>query len=248
MEWAGIAALWAAVLAAGCGTTRNRDQDLTVAPLPPGRAETQRVKELPPDRAAKVCLTVAHELDKSGYPNEAIEQYERALKHDPQAIGAMHRLAVLYDRQGDVVRAQSAYRRALELSPKDPNLLSDMGYFCYERGNWTEAETWLRKALAANPKHARARINLGMALAQQGKPQEALAAFSQVIPPAEAQANLGMILAQRGELEAARQALRQSLKLEPASKVVQAALARLEKPAATEALRDPGTIRTSLDK
>ena len=247
-EWVGTVALSAVLLAAGCGTTGKRDKDLAIAPPPPSRVEPRPEKDLPPDRAVKVCLSVAEELERSGYLTEAAEQYNKALKYDPRSLQATHRLAVIYDSQGDVVRAQSGYKHALELSPKDPALLNDMGYFCYERGRWSEAEDWLRKALAADPKNARARINLGMALAQQGKSQEALAAFNKVVGPAEAQANLGMILAQCGQLEEAKKALQQSLTLEPASKVVQAALARLEKPAPTEALRDPETIRTSISK
>jgi Tfp pilus assembly protein PilF len=243
--WAGIAALSGALLAPGCGTTRNRDKDLAVAPLPATRAESEPVKDLPPDRAAKACLTVAEELEKNGYATEAAEQYERALKHNPRSVEATHRLAVIHDRQGDVVRAQAGYRRALELKPKDPDLLNDMGYFCYERANWTEAETWLRKALEFDPKHARARVNLGMTLAQQGKSKEALEAFAAVVSPAEAQANLGMILAQRGQLDEARQAFRKSLDLEPSSKIAQAALAKLEKPTTKDAARDPAAIRAS---
>jgi len=240
-----IAVLSLTLLASGCAVTRNRGTELASTPVPTVDAGTQSMKDLPPDRAAKVCLTVAAELEKNGYESEAIDQYEKARKHDPRSIEATHRLAVLYDRQGDVVRAQTEYRRALEMSPKDPDLLNDMGYFCYERGNWSEAETWLRKALTAAPKHARARVNLGMTLAQQGKSQEALAEFTAVLSPAEAQANLGMIQAQRGQFEEAKQAFRKSLDLEPSSKVVRAALAKLEKPQSTNMSQNPRAFRTS---
>jgi Flp pilus assembly protein TadD len=120
-----------------------------------------------------------------------------------------------------------------------------MGYFCYGRGDWAEAERWLRKAVAAAPKNGRARVNLGMAVAQQGKSEEALSEFSKAVTPAQAQANLGLIEAQRGRTEEARQALRKSLMLEPDAKIVQAALAALEKPADTVTAQKPESPRIS---
>jgi Tfp pilus assembly protein PilF len=238
---------WLSVVLAtvGCGMTRNRGTELAARPAPAVERAVRPAKDLPPGQAAKLCLNVAAELEKNGYETEAIEQYEKAEKLDPRSVKVAHRLAVLYDRQGNIVRAQAEYRRTLETSPKDADLINDMGYFCYERGNWTEAERWLRKALAVDPKHARAHVNLGMALAQQGKVDEALAAFAAVVSPAEAQANLGMILAQRGQVEEAKQAFRKSLDSEPDSKVVRAALTALEKPDAISKAVLPATTRVS---
>jgi len=214
---------------AGCGTTHNRQSEPSLRPSPSSKTASQPSKDLPPEKAAQVCFTVATELARKGYETEAIEQYEKAGKLDPRNAEVAHRLAVLFDRQGNVVRAQTEYHRALEVSPNNPDLLNDMGYFAYERSNWTEAESWLRKALAANPKHDRACVNLGMALAQQGKVEEALATFSKVVTPAQAQANVGMILAQRGRIQDARKAFKESLNHDPDSKVVHAALAALER-------------------
>src|SRR4051794_26529618 len=61
--------------------------------------------ELPEDRAAEVCLATARELEKMGNEHEAIDQYEKARKHNPQLPQPTRRLAVLYDRQGDLDRA-----------------------------------------------------------------------------------------------------------------------------------------------
>jgi Tfp pilus assembly protein PilF len=249
MKWRQIAK-WAVVLAApltapGCGTTRNRGTEASVPKGPTVEAPPQAAKDLSHDAAVKVSLAVAGELEKSGYFNEAIEQYEKVKKLDPRSTRAAHRLAVLHDRKGDVVRAQAEYERALEMDPKNPDLLNDMGYFCYGRGDWAGAERWLRKAVAAAPKNERARVNLGMAVAQQGKSAEALSEFSKVVTPAQAQANLGLIEAQRGRTEEARQALRKSLMLEPDAKIVQAALAALEKPADAVTDQKPGSPRIS---
>jgi hypothetical protein len=136
---------------------------------------------------------------------------------------------VLYDRQGDFKHADAEYKKAVEARPKDADLLNDLAYHYYQCGDWVLAEASLRKALAVNPKHERAWINLGMALAQQGKVEEAFKAFTKVISPAEAKSNLGMILAQNGKKGAANQAFRESLEMEPDAPATRAALAQLEK-------------------
>src|SRR5205085_2746186 len=102
-----LVALSAAFSAAGCGTTRNHELGLAATPVPTIEAGAPPSKELPPDRAALLCLTVGAELEKNGYEVEAIEQYEKARSLEPRSTAAAHRLAVLHDRRGDVVRAQA---------------------------------------------------------------------------------------------------------------------------------------------
>lgn len=241
----GLAGLFAVGSVLGCAATRVAAPKLSAAPEPSPGPVARSQPDLPPDRAAQVCLAAAAELEKDGYEADAVRQYERARELDPLAAGVARRLAVILDRQGDHTRAAIEYKRALEEHPKDPGLLNDMGYFCYERGDWVQAETWLRKALAADSKHAKAWVNLGMALAQQGKARESLDAFGKVVSPGAAQANLGMILAQSGRHQEAKQALRQALALEPDAKLARTVLAALEKRSPPVADQTPGAPRIS---
>jgi Flp pilus assembly protein TadD len=215
----------------GCHATPVRERGLSPVAQSSIERSAEHTPNISPQRAAKLALEAAFQMEKSGHERLAVEQYERARQLDPKLTQVAHRLAVLHDRQGDFARAAIEYKKALEARPKDAGLLNDMAYHCYQRGDWSGAETWLRQALAVDPKHQRAWINLGMTLAQQGKTKEGFEAFAKVVSPAEAKSNLGMILAQRGQYEDARQAFRESLALEPDSSLTRAALTRLEKPA-----------------
>jgi Tfp pilus assembly protein PilF len=216
----------------GCRATKWMERD----PLqgsdtqPAEQVKVNPRAELPPAKAAEVCLRTALELEKSGYHDEAAKEYEKAREFNPRLSQIARRLAVLYDKQGNDERAKSEYQRALAASPNDPELLNDVGYFAYERGLWSEAEEWLRKAIALDPNHQRAWVNLGMALGQQGRNQESLNAFSRVVTPAEAEKNLGIILAQRGDIQQAKMALQRSLMIEPDAKLPRAILAELDQP------------------
>jgi Flp pilus assembly protein TadD len=206
-------------------------------------------KELPADAAARVCLATAQSLERGGKVHEATLLYERARQKDPRLHHVCRRLAVLYDRQGNFVRAQQEYEQALRLTPDDADLLNDLGYSHYSRGNWEEAEKYLRKSVDKNPKHERAWMNLGLALGQQERYADSVDAFTRVVGPARAQCNLAFILTTRGKQEEARGAYREALRLDPELKLAEAALAKLERAPMPETVsRTSKAERTAVGK
>jgi Tfp pilus assembly protein PilF len=184
--------------------------------------------ELPPKKAAQVCLAVAELEEKEGREADAIAQYQKARQFDPSLRSVGRRLAVLYDRTGDADHALAEYRRAIDDNPRDGDLHNDLGYFYYQRGAWAEAERTFRAALALRPDYARAWNNLGMTLAQQQRYEESLAAFQKVVSPANAYCNLGFILMTQGKHAEAKQAYEKALQKDPSLKVAQDALASLQ--------------------
>src|SRR5262245_5241702 len=153
------------------------------APGAPGGQALSLKAEFSPGEHAKICFTTAESLEQGGKPVEAIGLYEKARQADPKLHQATRRLAVLYDQVGQFDKAVEEYQKAIKQFPKDPDLYNDLGYGYYCRGEWAEAEKSLRKALELNPKHERALMNLGMALGQQQRYQEALAYFERAVSP-----------------------------------------------------------------
>ena len=104
-----------------------------------------------------------------------------------------------------------------------------MGYHWHCCGNWTEAEKYYRQALAVDAKLARAKINLGMAIAMQGRIQEAMDEFCEVVSPAEAYANLGFaMLVQKKWRRKRGRPITRRLTLDPSSQRAARALAKLD--------------------
>lgn len=186
----------------------------------------QAPKELLPHDAAQVCRATAEQLEQNGRAAEAIDQYLRARRFDPDLEGIAHHLAVLYDRAGDHERALPEYRRAIQESPKNADLWNDYGYFEYEREDYAAAEKHLRRALELAPKHPRAAVNLGLTLAEQGKYDDAQVAFEKAVSPAAAQHNLGIILARHGKTVEAAELLHAAAAADPTLKPTQAVLAQ----------------------
>ena len=198
----------------------------------PGGSTTNN-SDMSDARAAQVCLVTARNLDRSGYPDPAIAEYELAREKDPTIKGIARRLAVLYDRQGNDARALQEYKNALRESPFDSEVLNDFGYFYIVRNDGRDAEPHLRLAVAKDPSSERAWINLATALAEQREYSEAYGAFTRVLSPAQAWSNLGMIQSQQGDYKTAVQSLTKAAEADPNLRSTKVALEWARKKAAS---------------
>jgi tetratricopeptide (TPR) repeat protein len=212
----------------GCFSVINEFGLTPDAPLE--SSEKNKDASLPEREQADVCAAVGADLQKAGHFADAIVQFEQARKLNPRKYKNLsRRLAVLYDRIGEERKALDEFAEAVKRSPKDADLINDLGYCHYNRARWAEAEKYFRQATALQPKHQRATINLGLALAQQGKRDEAIRVFETVLRPAEAKANLAFVLATQGQRDEAMELYRAALQLEPGLSMAHHALASLEK-------------------
>lgn len=181
--------------------------------------------ELSPKSAAEACIVTAEELEAAGHRREAIGLYEKARQHDARAIDYSRRLAVLYDKEGDIAKALQEYAQAIAAEPKNADLANDFGQFHLSQGDLASAETNFRQAISLDENHQRAWTNLGIVLAQQARYQEAFDAFARIVGPAAAHSNIGSIMARQGQVLEAQQAFRQALTLNPSLQQPQAFLA-----------------------
>ncbi len=200
----------------------------TPSPTPTPGAQAQ-VKELPPNQAIQVCMTVARTLDKNGDDEGALEQYARVVALDPNNSAALRRMAVIHDRRCEFQQADAAYRKVAKATPKDANLFNDWGYSYYLRNNWPEAEKQLRHAIEIDPKNERAHANLGLALGQQDRYSDALKEFQAAsMSESEAHSNLAFVLWSQGKLEEAHRECQIARRLDPSSTKAKEMMARLE--------------------
>lgn len=231
---------------AGCSTLTafwpgpDAAQAKAVAGMPPlneGAATPMKTVGSDSAEAAKLSLSVAADLEKSGHPREAALQLELARKHDPK-LNLSRRLAGLYRQAGEqaspkeqpayFAKAVEEYQRALAAAPNTPELHNDLGHCLLLKGDAVAAEASFRQALALNPKLERARVNLGLALGGQGRVDEALAEFRQVVSPAEAHCNLAFVLLKNGDAAGAKAQYRLALRENPNLKLAQDRLRALE--------------------
>ena len=140
-----------------------------------------------------------------------------------------HRLAVLYDIQGDSVRSLAEYNKALQSDPEKPWIAQRFRVLLLRAGRSCRGRTIAGKALAIEPNHQKALTNLGLVLAGEVRFNESFAAFAKVVGPAAAHSNVGVLMAKQGRNDQAREEFRQALAMDATLPQPKAFLAYLDK-------------------
>jgi len=110
-----------------------------------------------------------------GDPQAATEEYVKARGLQPRDAMLAERIAQAYMSIGDMQRAERAAREALALDPRRLVSVKLLASIAMNERDYPAALENLGELLKKNPNDAWARIQSGIAYAQTGRPQEALA-------------------------------------------------------------------------
>jgi serine/threonine-protein kinase len=164
-------------------------------------------------------------LEKLARREEAIRYHTAARSIRPEVA---HELAHALENKGESDEAIAVFQELTRLRPGNGRHFSCLGRTLRDRGRTREASVAIEAAIAAlreqirhNPDDSNARLNLGSALAAQGKPRAAIAELRvalQLRPDDDmAHDNLGLFLRDQGKLEEAIAEHREAMRLRPDS-------------------------------
>lgn len=137
----------------------------------------------------------------------AIELLREAIRSEIADVAVFCRLAELLHQQGDARAAVAVHRAAIERFRDDPAPLVNFGMICLgEFGDPPEAEALFRRAAELDPKLIEAQANLGLALQEQGRFDEAIEHYERLLAGeprvVEYRWNRGLANLIRGKFEA----------------------------------------------
>jgi len=158
------------------------------------------------------------DLFDRGQLDQAIAQYEQALKANPGYGEAHDNLGVALVKKGRLDEAIAQFQQALKVDPEDALAFNNLGMANAQQGKLEEAIARYQQALQINPDFDRAHSNLGLALVRLGRLSEAIAQYQQALrinPDAMTCNNLGLALAQQGKLDEAIAWYQQALQINP---------------------------------
>src|SRR4051812_13838813 len=117
-------------------------RDLAQLNLRTGRTEAalraaQRVRDLAPTESSSF-LFLGHVYVARGDLALAAQEYEKALKLDPDNLKALENLASYYSAI-NVPRALEYYRRYLQIEPRDPEIYFQMAFLYQKEGDTPKA-------------------------------------------------------------------------------------------------------------
>ncbi|ARA94733.1 hypothetical protein AWN76_017275 [Rhodothermaceae bacterium RA] len=136
-------------------------------------ALTHYREELAVQDDPRVRVYMGHAYAELGRVDSARQAYEQALARNDSLAEAHIRLAVLLEDNGELEQALARARRALALKPNDPDYRYIAGNLLLQNGLLAEAEAELRRTIEQQPTHAKAHYSLSVALARQGRQDDA---------------------------------------------------------------------------
>jgi tetratricopeptide (TPR) repeat protein len=108
-------------------------------------------------------------LAEDGRIQDAVVQFEAAVRIEPTSPEAYGTLALARKGQGRIDEAMRLYDEALRSYPGDADTLNDLALTLLQMGRLEEAEPHLRLALRQRPENAEIRANLGALLVKRGR-------------------------------------------------------------------------------
>lgn len=157
--------------------------------------------------------------DRAEMYGNAIEEFNEALRLDPEYIEVLNNLAVTYHRMDLVDEAVERLKEALRLRPGYPEAHCNLGNIYASAGRFGEALAEFEAALTLHPNNALAHYGLGNVYAEQERPAEAVREFQDALKldpdHLPARSSLGELYARQGRHEDALREFQEALNRDP---------------------------------
>jgi tetratricopeptide (TPR) repeat protein len=167
-----------------------------------------------------------------GKTDEALSQFQAALKNDPNNSGIYDKLGLVLARTAKLDGAIAYFQKAVQLAPANTVARFNLGFALLQRGNDGQGLRELGEVLRLKPHDAATHFCMGFALLNAKKIDEAIPHFREGLryKPGDADAHYGLASAlsmQRKRPDALAE-VREALRLRPNYPQAQELLERLE--------------------
>lgn len=135
-------------------------------------ANVAKAKGINPDSTRVLMVSGAYQRSHGWY-EQAIAEFNRALQIDPSDADVWWELVDTYQAAGRPVEAMETNRKAIEKQPGNFRLYYAFGAFLLSRNDFQQAEAQFRRVIQLAPAFGTGHMNLGQALAEQGRFEEA---------------------------------------------------------------------------
>jgi tetratricopeptide (TPR) repeat protein len=154
-----------------------------------------------------------------GRIDEAINEYQIALKLKPDFAETRYNLGMAYEAQGRLSEAINEYQTALKLNPAHARSHNNLGNIYAAQGRIDEAINEYKTVLNLSPNFIEAHNNLGVAYKAQGQIDEAINEYQIALKLkpdyAEVHNNLGIAYKAEGQIDEAINEYQTAVKLKP---------------------------------
>ncbi|MFL6675973.1 MAG: tetratricopeptide repeat protein [Massilia sp.] len=163
-------------------STSDRENLLTIDFLPP--EDASRYRTWPLDESDIVAMYMnnrAAEALVGGRIDDAYWWARAAVTQQPRASLAYNTLGVVYQRKGDMARAERVYRAALEVEAENLVVMQNLAPTLAAQGKFEEARALEQRIAAIQPAPPFHYFNQGMQAFKEGDYQKAKALFEREV-------------------------------------------------------------------
>ena len=158
-------------------------------------------------------------LYRKGQIDEAISQFQEAIRLKPDQTQAHNNLGNALLKKGRIDEAISQFQEAIRLEPHLAGVHNNLGDALLKKGQIDEAIGQYQEAIRLKPDYAEAHNYLGNALGRKGQIDEAISQYRKAIrlkpDYAEAHYNLSNALGRKGQIDEAISQLQEAVRLAP---------------------------------
>jgi tetratricopeptide (TPR) repeat protein len=227
-----IAAACAFLTLSGCGSSdksasiqgvnNNLARDMNAA-----RSEFEKAED--PPVKADTHFAAGQYNETQGQLQLAVEQYQEALKLNPNHVQSLYRLGLVYSQSKQYADAIAIWNRYIAATKNSAVGYSNLAYCQELSGDATSAENSYKTGISRDPRSQPCRVNYGLMLARQGRIDDAKQQFGAVLTPAQVHYNLASVYQTQGKMAEARAEYQEAIKADPKFVDAQTRLAELDK-------------------
>ena len=156
---------------------------------------------------------------EKGQSDEAMSQYQEAIRLNPDYAPARYNLGAALDKKGQTDEAIRQYQEVLRLRPDYAIARNNLGNALVSKGQRDEAIRQYQETIRLKPDYPEAHYNLGIALVKKGQIDQAISQLQEAIrlkpDYADAHNNLGVALHEKGQMDEAIGQFQETLRLTP---------------------------------
>jgi len=127
------------------------------------------------------CNNLGTLLQQSGKPEEALEEYNRALQLNPDFAEAHYNVGNIQSDAGKLEEAIAHYERAVQIDPRYAAAYNNLGNALLKLGKTQDAIARFEQAVQFKPNMVEAHYNLANVLLDEGRIQEAIGQYEQAL-------------------------------------------------------------------
>jgi tetratricopeptide (TPR) repeat protein len=189
------------------------------------RPADSAIKDVPIN--ADTHYAAAQLAESRGEFGQAIDQYQAALKEQPNHLGALYGLGCLQVELRHYSSAINTWQRYVKATGGSAIAYCDLAYAEEWAGKPAAAVSDYQRAIKKDPQNENTRVNYGLMLARQGDMDAAADQLGAVLPQAEVHYDLGSVYVAKGNKDQAKAEYEKALKLDPDLSDAKAKLASL---------------------